>query len=58
VKGLNMPNSKAYNVKRKHKKRREKIRADRHVEMSKAKKSTKRQMAQEGTLPKELLKTI
>jgi len=53
-----MANSKQREVKRKHKKRREKIRADRHAEMSNAKKSTKRQMAQAGTLPKELLKTI
>lgn len=53
-----MPTSKQAEVKRKHKKRREKIRAKRHEEMANAKKSTKRQLALEGRLPKVLEKNL
>ena len=54
-----MPNSKAAEVKRKHKKRREKIRANRQEEMGNAKKSTLRSMSNQGAaLPKYLQERI
>ena len=54
-----MPNSKTAEVKRKHKKRREKIRETRQQEMGKAKKSTLRSLHNGGeSLPKYLQERI
>ena len=53
-----MPNSKASEVKRKHKKRREKIRADKQEQIANAKKSTMRELHKNGELPKQYLKKI
>lgn len=55
---IEMPTSKQHEVKRKHKKRREKIRAKRQEEMANAKKSTMRQLALAGQLPKHLEKNL
>lgn len=46
-----MPNSKAAEVKRKHKKKREKIREQNQLSISNAKKSTMRELNKEGKLP-------
>jgi hypothetical protein len=54
-----MPNSKHAEVKRKHKKRREKIRADKQTEMGNAKKSTLRDIwNRDQSLPKYLQERI
>jgi len=54
-----MPNSKQAEVKRKHKKRREKIRAEKQKEMGNAKKSTLRGMWNSGeSIPKYLQERI
>ena len=53
-----MPNSKTAEVKRKHKKRREKIRATRKEQIGNAKKSTMRELHKTGELPKEYLEKI
>ena len=53
-----MPNSKKAEVKRKHKKRREKIRADKHEQIANAKKSTMRELHKNGELPKQYLERI
>tara|TARA_Y100001938_G_scaffold133231_1_gene192355 strand:- start:88 stop:249 length:162 start_codon:yes stop_codon:yes gene_type:complete len=46
-----MPNSKAASAKRKHKKRREKLREERQLNIGNAKKSTMRELNKNGTLP-------
>jgi len=46
-----MANSKASHVKRKHKRRREKIREENQLSMENAKKSTMRELHKEGKLP-------
>jgi len=53
-----MPNSKQAEVKRKHKKRREKLRADKQKQIGNAKKSTMRELHKTGELPKEYLERI
>lgn len=53
-----MPNSKQAEVKRKHKKRREKLRADKQQQIGNAKKSTMRELHKTGELPKEYLERI
>ena len=53
-----MPNSKAAHVKRKHKKRRDKIRADRHEQIGNAKKSTMRELHKTNELPHQYLEKI
>jgi len=53
-----MPNSKAAHVKRKHKKRRDKIRADRHEQIGNAKKSTMRELHKTDELPHQYLEKI
>ena len=53
-----MANSKASHVKRKHKKRRDKIREERQLSMANAKKSTMRELHKEGKLPSRYLEKI
>ena len=53
-----MPNSKAAHVKRKHKKRREKLRAVRQNEIANAKKSTMRELHKTNELPRRYLERI
>lgn len=49
-----MPNRKQYDVKRKHKKRKDRIKQMKNVELRNAKKSTLRNLLKNGSLPKEL----
>ena len=53
-----MSNSKTAHVKRKHKKRRDKIREERQLSMANAKKSTMRELHKEGKLPSRYLEKI
>ena len=53
-----MANSKSAQVKRKHKKRRDKISEERQLSISNAKKSTMRKLHREGQLPSRYLEKI
>ena len=48
-----MPNTKQYHVKRKHKKRKDRIKQKKNDGLQNAKKSTLRNLLQSGSLPKE-----
>jgi hypothetical protein len=49
-----MPNRKQYDVKRKHKKRKDRIKQMKNDNLQNAKKSTLRNLLKTGSLPKEL----
>ena len=53
-----MPNTKLANVKRKHKKRRDKIRERNQLSIANAKKSTMRELHKQGKLPSRYLEKI
>jgi hypothetical protein len=53
-----MPNSKAAHVKRKHKKRRDKIRETKQEQIGNAKKSTMRELHKTNELPKRYVERI